>query len=54
MNREQFITHIREMLPEFQDDHEACTGIDSSERHSFEFWLGELQSLFENTREARP
>lgn len=50
MNRDQFIALMRDMLTEMESDHEEHTGVSSSEQMSFEYWIHDVQSLYDNTR----
>lgn len=47
--REQFLGRMRAMLLEMEQDHEDCTGIKAGEMFTLEGWLGELQSLEDNS-----
>lgn len=50
MTRDQFITMMAGLIGELALDHEEHTGISGEENMSFESWVGEITSLYENTR----
>jgi hypothetical protein len=50
MNRDAFVSIMRSLLAEFAEDHEEHTGVTEKEMHPFDFWIGEISNLAENTR----
>lgn len=49
-NRAEFLARLRELADEMESDHEDCTGVTSHEKHTFQFWMEEIESCEENTR----
>ncbi len=50
MNRSLFCTVLEALIAEFENDHEEFTGVTENEEGPFEYWMQELNNLYENTR----
>ncbi len=48
--RKQFVSLMRELLTELEQDHEKCTGTSAQARMSYRAWCDDLTALYENTR----